>query len=165
MFQKEQGWKLPLNELELGTKELDCLSNDKVYWPEDNKCYDLLSSGPCSRYRVSLVLVPGIQGVPGHCSRYTGCPWSLFQVNRVSLVLVQGIQGVPGHCSRYTGCPWSLFQVYRVFLVIVPVIKGDLGPWSRYTGFPWSLVQVYRVSLVLGPGIQGIPGPWFIYKV
>ncbi|XP_023344856.1 uncharacterized protein LOC111714070 [Eurytemora carolleeae] len=48
MFQKEQGWKLPLNELELGTKELDCLSNDKVYWPEDNKCYDLLSSGPCS---------------------------------------------------------------------------------------------------------------------
>ncbi len=128
MFQKEQGWKLPLNELGLGTKELDCLSNDKVYWPEDNKCYDLLSSGPCSRYRVSLVIVPGIMGVPGPCSRYKGCPWSLFQVYRVSLVLVPGIQGVHGHCSRYTGCPLSLVKVYRVLLVPGSGIRGVPGP-------------------------------------
>ena len=118
-----------MNELELGTKELDCLSNDKVYWPEDNKCYDLLSSGPCSRYtgcpwsliqayRVSLVsgLVPG-------------CHWSKYRL-RVFLVQVQGVLGpgtglslVPGPCTLHrvslvsgpgTGCPYSRFRVSLV---------------------------------------------------
>ena len=118
-------------------------------------------------YRVSLVIVPGIQGVPGHCSRYTGCSWSLFQLYRVTLVLGPGIQGVPGPWSRYTGCPWSLVQVYRVSLVP--------GSFTRFnqskercrvflvpgpgTGCPWTLVLVQGLSLF----IAGLGGFWSRY--
>jgi hypothetical protein len=47
--EKQSGWRIPLNESGLEGRELDCLSKDRVYWPEDRQCYDLLSAGPCSR--------------------------------------------------------------------------------------------------------------------
>jgi len=41
------GWRLPSNETEAGDKELRCLAQGQVFWPEDQQCYDLLSAGPC----------------------------------------------------------------------------------------------------------------------
>ena len=45
-----------MSEAGLGSKELDCLSQSRVYWPEDKQCYDLLSAGPCSRYHFFIFI-------------------------------------------------------------------------------------------------------------
>merc|ERR1712154_630845 len=41
-------WILPSSDkYSLPTKEADCLSQDKIFWPADGLCHNLLDQGPC----------------------------------------------------------------------------------------------------------------------
>jgi len=44
----KHGWYLPSRVKLLSNQEKNCLSQEKVFWPPDSKCYSLLTKGPCA---------------------------------------------------------------------------------------------------------------------